>query len=294
MQDKKKGFSRFHDLFPYLDIKEQIENYAVFDGMELGGIELKESVFDNIETYIIKRYKELKSLFAQDDELDMLLQKVALGDRKQYAIYRSNKNLSQQRGKALYKELYQKGIIKKELTREKLPQKSKHKLLKKELRGYKAEDKIRFVKNFDRFWHTFISPFYEQLDVNQTKECLENIEKNLDKYVSFCFEELSNELIKQRVFALDIIESGGYWDKNSEFDLLAKMKDGGYIIGECKWTNQRVSKNILRKLYSKAQSLDFRIEKYALFSKNGFSNSLKKEKDVMLFDLKDFGVLNDR
>jgi len=42
-------------------------------------------------------------------------------------------------------------------------------------------------------------------------------------------------------------------------------------------------------------NLNYDIIKFALFSKNGFSNSLYKKnlENVMLFDIKDFKRLND-
>ncbi len=301
MQNIKNNFKKFNIFFPYLNVKEQIENFAVFDGLELDTLQMKENIFENIKVNIIDNYFKLKKYFKIYDDLKLqneintILQKIASGDRKQYAIYRTNKNISQNRGRVLHKKLYEQKIIKKEITREKLPKKTTHKLLKKELRGYIAEDKIKFTKNFHRFWHTFITPFENELENKENKNIFENLEKNFDKFTSLTFEELSNELIKDKSYNLDIIESGGYWDKNMEVDLLARDINDKYIIGECKWTNQKICKNILRKLENKAKNLNYDIVKFALFSKNGFSNSLKAKKsdDVMLFDLNSFKRLNN-
>ncbi len=293
MQNLKKRFKLFHHRFPYLNIQEQIENFAVFDGLKLNDIQLNTNVFENIKRYIIDDFSKLKDEFYDDEDMKMILQKLAHGDRKQYAIYKSGK-LSQKRGKILYKELFYNQIIKKEFTREKIPKSSKHRPLKKELRRYVAEDKLRFTKNFHRFWYTFISPF--ENEISKTSEhIIKNIEQNLEKYISLTFEELSNELIKEKCFGLNIVETGSYWDKNVEIDILSKDAQGRYIVGECKWTNQKICKNILRKLQSKVKKLDFEVTRYALFSKNGFSNGFKKEKkdDTILFDLDTFKRLND-
>jgi len=222
------------------------------------------------------------------------LQKLAGGDRKQYSLYRNTKEISQTRGRLLHKELYQNNIIKKEPTREKIPQREKNRYIKKEFRGYYPEDKIKFVKNFDRFWYTFISPFSDELEQGYKQDCINYIQNGFEKYVSLTFEELSNELIKEEFFNLNIVESGGYWNKYTEYDILAKNKDNRYILGECKWTNQKICKNTLRKLQNKAKKLDFDIVNFALFSKNGFSKSLKKERNILLFNLSDFRKLYDR
>ena len=287
----KNEFRDFYKAFIYLDIKELIENFAIFGGYNKESIRLDDDVFENIEKNILNNYRLLKKEFFQNQDKNLILQKIANGDRKQYAIYRSNTNITQTKGRILYKELYQQNIIKKEFTRESTPKKEKNRYLKKELRGYVPEDKIRFVKNFDRFWYTFIYPFSNELDRGDKESCFENIRGSFDKFVSLTFEELSNELIKEDFFKLDVIQSGGYWDRHTEYDLLAKKSDSRYIIGECKWTNQKVCKNELRKLKNKAKYLPFEIDGYSLFSKNGFSESLKKEKDVLLFGLDDFNYL---
>ncbi len=301
MQNIKNNFKKFNILFPYLNIKEQIENFAVFDGFKLETIDIKENIFESIRVNIIDNHLRLRKYFKLYDDLksqndvNTILHKIALGDRKQYALYRTNKNISQNRGRAIYKKLYELEIIKKEATREKLPDKTIYKLLKKELRGYVAEDKIKFIKNIYRFWYTFISPFENELEKGIYKSTIGNLEKNFDKFVSLTFEELSNELLKDKRYGLSIIESGGYWDKTIELDLLARDINHKFIIGECKWTNQKICKNVLRKLEYKAKNLNYDIIKFALFSKNGFSNSLYKKdlENVMLFDIKDFKRLND-
>ncbi len=285
MQNLKERFKRFHQHYGYLNIKEQIENFAVFDGFAYDMV-LSTDVYENIDKNILQNIDFLKKSFKSDINTKKILEKLAKGDRKQYAIYKNNE-ISQIKGKQTYKELYDKNIITKEFSREKKISKKKHQPLKKELRGYVIEDKLKFTKNFDRFWYTFISG-------NEKGDLRQKIKESLEKYISFTFEELSNELIKESCFKLDIIESGSYWDKKVEIDLLSKDKKGNYIIGECKWTNQKICKNVLRKLKNKAKYIDFNITKYALFSKNGFSNSFKKiENDTILFCIDDFKRLNE-
>ena len=291
MTDIKKEFVEFYNDFSYLTIKELIENFAVFGGCNKEKTNLDDDVFENIKQNILDNYSSLKNGFTKNLEKNTILHKIASGDRKQYAIYRSNDNISRATGRALHKELYQQNIIEKESTREIIPKREKNRYLKKEFRRYTPEDKLRFTKNFDRFWYTFIYPYSNELDNNLQENCLANIKQNFDKFVSLTFEELSNELIKESIFELDIIQSGGYWDINTEYDLLAKKQNGSYILGECKWTNQKICKNELTKLKNKAKNLNFKIVQYALFSKNGFSESLKKEKGILLFELSDFEVL---
>lgn len=288
MGNIKNDFKEFCSNFTYLDTRELIENFAVFDGLGLNDTVLDNDIFKNIQVFVLQNYKELKKRFSLDKDKELILKKLAWGDRKQYALYRNSKEISQIKGRILHKELYSEKIIEKELTREQIPQRGKNRYIKKEYRGYSPEDKLRFVKNFDRFWYTFISPFSDDLDEGVQQNCINAIKNGFEKYVSLTFEELSNELIQEPCWDLDIVESGGYWDINTEYDMLAKNKNNRYIIGECKWTNQKICKNTLRKLQNKAKNLDFDIINFALFSKNGFSESLKKEKDILLFNIEDF------
>ncbi len=288
MKNLKKRFQTFYHRFPYLNIKEQIENFAVFDGLDSFELTIGTNILENIEKNIIKHISTLKKDFYHDNHTCQILQKLAKGDRKQYAIYK-NSNLSQIKGKEIFKKLYNEDIIQKEFSREKKYHSSKQKPLKKELRRYTVEDKLKFTKNFHRFWYTFISSKMQ----NKQYITTDNIKPYLEKYISFTFEELSNELIKDDYFGLNIAQSGSYWDKKTEIDILAKNIDNNYIVGECKWTNQKICKNILRKLQNKTKYIDFNVTKYALFSKNGFSNSLKKDiKDIILFEIDDFKRLN--
>ncbi len=293
MKSIKDNFNTYYRNFPYLSIKELVENFAVFEGICISNIRLGYNIFENIEENVVKNYHTIKNEYQSSEIEEKILQKLALGDRKQYALYRSNKEISQMEGRVAYKKLYEKGIIIKEKSREEAPKKEKYRLLKKEYRGYIPEDKIKFTKNFDRFWYTFIVPYKNELDIGKTDEFTNNLYKNFDKFISLTFEELSNELLKEERYKLNIVESGGYWDKRNEFDILAKDINGNFIVGECKWTNQKICRNLLTKLKNKAKYLNFPITKFALFSKNGFSSSLLKKSEAMLFELNDFKVLLD-
>ncbi len=290
-----KGFNAD---FSYLDIKERIEYFAVFGGFwDFSSLHVYENVKENILHNILKRYDEFKSRFDYTDDknlqndLDTLLFRIAVGDRKSHSIYKND--ITQPRGKELYKLLFEKKIINKEYSREQIPPKLPGLRLKKELRRYKIEDKILFCDNFTRFWFTFINPNKKEIEKGRVLDVQKAIELELDRYISFTFESLSNELIKRSFTKEQIIEAGSYWDKDIELDLLAKSKNNTLIAGECKWKNQRISKNILNKLQKKCEVANFDIDYFALFSKSGFSNELLKMKNdhLLLYDLKDFETL---
>ena len=289
---KSERFKTFFTHVPYLEMQELISYFAVFDGFyDLSLLRQHESLMQNIQYNILTHYHDNKKLFHFSNDcklqadIETTLHRLAKGTRKHYSIY---KDVSQSRGREIYKILYDLNIIKKEYTREK-PLPRDRGPLKKEFRGYKREDKIRFSKEYYRFWYTFIYPHIDDLEKNEYNHTLADISENLDYFISSYFEELSNTLIED-IYQGQVKELGGYWDKNVEIDLLVKLKDGRQITGECKWTNHKISKNILNKLKKVTQKAQIRADYYALFSKNGFSKELEKgeDKQVLLYDLNAF------
>ena len=283
----------FHKQFSYFDIQESIEFYSVFEGHPfLDFIQLDDDLATCIQLNILNRIDELKPYFMYDEnsdfqkDLESILVRLAIGDRKSYTVYKKE-NISQVRGRALYKSLFEKKIIKKEKSREKPLREFKGQLIKKSLRKYEVQDKIHFSDNFTRFWFTFIAPHIEKpLHV-------EKIIENIEQYISLSFEELSNELLIHKCKKENIINFGSYWDRNIEIDLLIETKDGTIIAGETKWKNHKVCKNILKTLQKKCERAELGASKFVLCSKSGFSKELKSKSsdEIMLFELKDFEEL---
>ncbi len=284
--------------FSYLDISDKIGYFAVFEGYhKKESLHKRENLLENIKYNILYKYHDLKDdfIFTNDFHLQVdietLLFRIAVGSRKSLSIYKND--ISQHRGRELYKLLFDKGIIQKEYSRERPLPKIPKRFLKKELRHYRIEDKIKFSHNFTRFWFTFITPYQDQIALGEFDLVTQHIAQDLDKFISFTFEELSNQLIQKTFKKESITEVGTYWDKDIELDLLAKTKSGLTIAGECKWKNQRISKNILNKLEKKCTLAKLHVDYFALFSKSGFSNELIKShpKNVLLFDINSFKQL---
>jgi len=289
---KRQRFKTFFTHTPYLEIEELIRTFSVFDGFpNLSLLKNHETLMQNIKHHILVHFSDNRELFLfshdtrLQEDIEKTLHRLAIGTRKQHSIY---KNISQSRGREIYKILFDSAVITKEYTREK-PLLKHLGPLKKEFRGYRREDKMLFTKEFYRFWYTFIYPHYASLEKNEYNQALEDIQKHLDYFVSDFFEELSNNLIVA-LYEDKVLEYGGYWDKDVEIDLFVKLTDGRQIVGECKWKNHKVSKNTLNKLKKVSDKAGLKADYFALFSKNGFSIELKKgvDKQVMLYDLESF------
>jgi hypothetical protein len=290
---KRERFKTFYKHLPYLDMEELITHFCVFDGYpDLGMLNNHEKLLENIENSILKEYQTLKKMFIFSDDkrlqedIQTTLHRLAIGTRKHYSIY---KDLSKERGREAYIYLFENQIINREISRERPIIRLAHQPLKKELRGYKIEDKIRFEKEFYRFWFTFIYPNQDDLEKSEYNQTLKDIKENIDYFVSGFFEEISNSLIED-IYKNKILESGSYWDRDVEIDLFVKLKNGENILGECKWKNHKVSKNILNKLKKVSIKAGLRADYFALFSKNGFSKELQnlEENNLLLYDLESF------
>ena len=81
--------------------------------------------------------------------------------------------------------------------------------------------------------------------------------------------------------------------ENIELDIVAfNSKTRQILFGECKWQNKKMNRGVYEKLLDKKEHVRWhnkkRKEYVALFSKNGFTNSLEKvaeSEGVMLYDL---------
>lgn len=258
--------------------------YSVFDGSEIEDFSL--SLFESIENLLLKNYLELKAKLNLDTLSSYALALLAKNSRKRYSI---NRRIRHFKALSITHKLLDMGILKIEKSKEVKIIKNKKQKLKKELRTYAIQDKIIFRDHFTRFFFRFLKPNENLILEGKFDEVLTIIKDNFEHYQSFCFEQLCREFLEKR-FNINSVQS--YWDKDLELDLY--YKDENFcLIGEVKFKNKKICKNILNQLQNKARSLNLAPNYYVLFSKNGFSKEFSKirERNLLLFDLNDFKIL---
>ncbi|NWF66206.1 MAG: ATPase [Campylobacterales bacterium] len=288
-----KEFKQFSTLFKFGSIEKAIEFYAVFGGsnLELDDISIIDDTLSNILSNIHKM-TIFDNITLTDDEFNFLII-LANQDRREFSAI-SKSDLGQLKGKEIVSSLIDKNVILKEYSREEPLKKDKKHKLKKEDRRYHIQHKLIFQTQFLRFYFTFIAPFVNNFDLEIV---INNIKLQLSKYIARTFENLSNELIQKISFdGLKVVESGGYWTKHVEIDILAKLQNKRIIVGECKWKNSKICKNILTELKRKCEISNIEASYFTLFSKSGFSKELinLKEKNLFLFDCDSFrGLIDD-
>ncbi|MBC8184087.1 ATP-binding protein [candidate division KSB1 bacterium] len=153
-----------------------------------------------------------------------------------------------------------------------------------------------------KFWFRFIMPNQSFIVENRQQFVLQQrILPYLDQFLGKTFELVCIDFLKRINYEENlpfmINKVGNYWQGETEIDIVAFDVDNKYaLFAECKWTTKKVGTNILEELKKKAfllqQQFDIKNIYYGLFSKSGFTESLKKNitPDVFLFDLGDLDI----
>lgn len=249
-------------------------------------------VFEAIRYEILYKVNELKKRFYFDEKyqnfISKALYKLSKNDRKQNYVFKLfPRNLAN----IVYTNILFSDLIYIEKSSQKPIVRNKNEKIKKELKNYVIEDKLHFKDNFTRFWFRFIEPNLKIIELGKYDLMMEIIKDDFDNYASLPFEILAKEIIANRL-KLPPFEIVSYWEKDLEIDIFIKL-NAKYIVGEVKYKNKKVCKNIVNILISKCEKINIKPEKIILVSKSGFSNELLKEKNpnLILFSIENFKEL---
>ena len=253
----------------------------------MGGIEENitldyfDDVFSMVKSNFVDEYKKFRHLVSPSYLLESPYREVliaaARGDGKLYSVLRKAR-LAESVGERVVEELVSLGVLFVEYSREApLREHPKHKV-KKELRRYRIQDKVRFADPFLRFWFGFVEFFGQDLENGKSERFVENFQKNYERLRTLVYEQLCDDLL---ILDLEergekVLTSGSFWDQHSEFDILAVTDKRRVVLGECKYKDRKVCKNELGKLIAKAEQSGLPVDTFALFSKSGFSKELQQ------------------
>ena len=290
-------FKSFYSLYPFLDIASLVDYFLIFGGLEES---LDIDILDSIDSSIIKSVatqyhtieKSITPQYLLVAPYSQVLSAIARGDGRRGNIFKRAK-IGTNLGQEVVDRLLDTGIVYLEPSREpSMLSHPKHKI-KKSLRAYSIEYKIRFHRPVDRFWFGFIEPYMSMDRVLDLHKFEQNFTKHRDKASYLMFEQLSMVLLNSSL-GNTIESTGSFWDYHSEFDIYTITKSGERILGECKYISRTVSKKEYTKLKEKAEISGLEIDRYAIFAKSGFSKELLTyaNKDrLILFDIKSFEEL---
>ena len=279
------------------DMEQLIEYFSIFGGLDWD-IDIHQPLESLIEDLILDNYghlsHEVSAIVTLDDpEYYRLLSAIAVGDRRIHSACK-RAHISEEKGNKAIDFFRQNGIINIEYSREVPPLKLHPKQrLKREIARHRISHKIRFTSPFLRFWFYFIAPMSQSIEHGEYEDVLERFKQRHASFTSFIFEELSLLLLEKTFEQEELVSVGSYWDRQVELDILARTRQDATIVGECKWTNTKINKSELGKLYEKCRTIDLEPDVITLFSKRGFSNELlhQQNRRVRLFSAEDFAVL---
>ncbi len=268
------------------DFEEAVEYFAVFGGMGWK-VDMTRPLRELIEEKVLKNYRYIHGDIAKITQSDKthhaLLSALAVGDRREHSAFK-RANVARKDGEESIDFLVDNGLLIRERSQTQ-PVDEKE----------EVADKLFFTLPFLRFWFSSISPYYKGIKEGDFQEVNARLDNTAQEFSDHIYAQLVTAFLKTQ-FKEDPIEKiGSYWDKHVEIDILAKTRSGKVIAGSCKYSKSKAKKSELTKLKENCAKAELEPDIYVLFSKNGFSNELKKEKGetLKLFTLKNLKNLLD-
>ncbi len=266
------------------DFEQAVEYFAVFGGMGWK-VDMSKSLDELIREKVLKNYRYIHGDIAKITQSDRthhaLLSGLAMGDSREHSAFK-RANVSREDGEASIDFLVENDLLIREKSQAQPVNEREE-----------VSDKLRFTLPFLRFWFSSISPYYKGIrdgDYSEVDKRLENMKQEFSQPI---YDELVKEAVKASFVEDKIDKIGSYWDKNNDIDLLAKTKSGKIVTGIFKYSKSKAKKSELNRLKEQCAKVDLEADIFVLFSKNGFSNEMKKEKsaNVKLLTLKNLKAL---
>ncbi len=153
----------------------------------------------------------------------------------------------------------------------------------------------RILADYVRFWFRFVYPNRSLLEQGETRPVRELVVRQLDEFTGLPFESIWREQVWRlhRDGALDFRPraAGSRWNDSDQIDVVA-VGDDEILLGECRWSMNRVGVPLLDDLKRKGRMATsggpWRRVRYALFSRSGFTPDLEAvaaAEGVLLADL---------
>ncbi len=284
-----RGFYEEHD------IVEQVAYYSILSGVPyyLSLIDGSKSFSDNIKKNMMVNgsvlFNETEFLLKQElrevGVYNSIISAVALGRTKSNEIVQLT-GVEKTKLPYYLNNLIDLGIVKKAF-----PSTMKVKERLKSRSGLYMLD-----NSFFGFYYRFIYPnLSELLDGNVNIIYEDIIENQLPAFIGHEFEKISMAYLRKingtTEWPLRLVKIGGWWNKNTEIDIVGWDVNKRYVFGECKWRNELIGVKVLEQLKEKSFEVKGEISEryYVLFSKSGFTEELRTlalaNKRVYLIDL---------
>lgn len=256
-----------------------VNYFAVFGGLKVK-LDLNKPLRTLIIRHILDEYENIHSIIEKKTKNSSLFHKiltgVSLGDRRISTAFK-RASLEYEEAIDALDDLEDMNFIQSETSMD---------FLTNQFEINESADKLSFTTPFLRFWFAFVSPLYKGVSKGEYDEFFKKFDNYQSEFMHFIFEQLSHEYIKQEFVKIlddEVEEIGRYWDdEKNEIDILAQTKKGKIIIGSSKYTNQKMKNTHISKLKQLCENLQITPDFVVLFSKSGFTNELKSQKNESL------------
>ena len=146
--------------------------------------------------------------------------------------------------------------------------------------------------NFFRFWFRYVFPEKTGIEMGLVDELMEEIDGDIDNYVSRVFESIVMEVLAETGRYGKV---GRWWLKGEEIDIVAlNERKKEILFGEAKWRNRPLGWNVVEGLMRKKELVNWhngeRKERFLLISKSGFTKKcleMMEQEGIMHWDLGD-------
>ena len=142
--------------------------------------------------------------------------------------------------------------------------------------------RYQYSDPFLAFWFRFVFAFQGALELGRLQETETALDNALPGLVSRQYERLAQELVWEHPEIFLPQRVGRWWNRQDEIDVVGINQDTNAILfGEAKWTTRPVGVDVMAELRRKAGTVDWgkpgRKEKFALFSKSGFTAAVTRQ-----------------
>ena len=263
-----------------------IKYFTIFGGLDLK-LDITKPITQLIEEYILKDYTKLRNeihyLTGGYSVEHAILTGIALGDRKTTTAFK-RAYVSFEEGMKCVENLVERGVIESE---------SSQFFIVGKRNESKIAKKLFFPIPFLRFWFAFVSPIYKGIKEGDFKEFHTKFENKVEEFSDFIFEELSLVFLQNYMAEDKIKQIGKYWDEKIVLDLVALTSQNKILVGNCKYTNNKVKKSELTKMIQDCETAGIKPDVFMIFSKSGYTSELKsmKSDSLRLFTVKHLKLL---
>lgn len=134
--------------------------------------------------------------------------------------------------------------------------------------------------SFLRLWFGCVYPYESFFEIGNTEAALQKLRPLLQRHIELTYEILCREYVQMHPeMAPETVRFGRQWGAHYELDVAGVNARGRFtLLGECKWSRQKVGLSVLRDLQETAQQQNLPLAsdvRWVLFSRSGFSDDLQ-------------------